>query len=98
MIFDVLKLVQFPYDNLFEGYRLYRLKSNILINPIAEYSVSICSTPKFLCSSDDGVHRLLIRGNDTSYKSNIYKNRMMWLLYQFKIEFITITYLKVRGK
>ena len=26
------------------------------LNPVAEFSVSICSTPKFICSSDDGVY------------------------------------------
>ena len=47
----------------------------ILTDPVAEFSVSICSTPKFICSSDDGVSRLLITESDTSYKSNIYRNR-----------------------
>ena len=32
--------------------------------PIAEFSVSICSTPKFICNSDDGVPKLLIAEND----------------------------------
>ena len=31
-----------------------------------------CVTPKFICSSDDGVTRLLITENDISYKSNVY--------------------------
>ena len=31
--------------------------------PVAEFSVSICSTPKFICSSDDGVPRLLNTDN-----------------------------------
>ena len=69
-----------------------------VITPVAGFSVSICSTPKFICSSYDGVPRLLITENDTSYKSNIYKNRMMRTSYQFKIEFITNIYLKVKGK
>ena len=47
---------------------------------------------------DDGVPRLLITESDISYKNNIYKNRMMWKSYQFKIEFITKTYLKLKGK
>ena len=38
--------------------------------PVTEFSVSICSTPKFICSSDDGEPRLLITENDTSYKTN----------------------------
>ena len=41
--------------------------------------------------ADDGIPRLLITEYDTSYKSNIYKNSMMWTSYQFKIEFITNT-------
>ena len=49
----------------------------LCVYSVAEFSVSICSTPKFICSSDDGVPRLLITENDTSYKSNIDKNRMM---------------------
>ena len=57
-------------------------------NPVAEFSVSICSTPKFACGLDDDVPRLLITENDTSYRSNIYKNRMMWILHQFKNKFI----------
>ena len=43
------------------------------------------------------IPRLLIAGTDTSYKSNIYKNRMKWILYQFKIKFIIITYLKSKA-
>ena len=35
-------------------------------NPVAEFSVSFCSTPKFICSSDDSVPRLLITEKDTS--------------------------------
>ena len=64
---------------------------------IAELSVPICSTPKFICSLDDGVPRILITENDTSYKSNIYKNRVMRTSYQFTIKFITNTYLKMKG-
>ena len=48
-----------------------------VMRPVAEFSMSICSTSKFICSSDDGVPRLLITEYDSSYKSNIYKNRMM---------------------
>ena len=44
---------------------------------IAEFFVSICSIPKFICSSYDGVPRLFITEN-TSFKCNIYKNRMLW--------------------
>ena len=62
--------------------------------PVVEFSVSICSTPKFFCSSDDGVPRILITENDASYKSNINKNKMMWMLFQLKIEFIIINSLK----
>ena len=43
--------------------------------PSSRFSVSICSTLKFICSSDDEVSRLLITENDTSYKSNVSKNR-----------------------
>ena len=46
-------------------------------SPVAEFSVSICSTPKFICSSDDSVRRLLITENDTSYKNIFCKYRMM---------------------
>ena len=68
-------------------------------SPVAEFSVSICSKPKFVCSSDDGIPRLLITENDNnSYKSNIFKNRMMWILYHFKIEFAANTFLEVKGK
>ena len=42
----------------------------------AEYS-SILATVSIICSLDDGVRRLLITENDTSYKSNIYRIRMM---------------------
>ena len=66
--------------------------------PEAEFSVSICSTPKFIWSSDDCVPRLLITENDISYKSNIYKSRMMWTLYYIKIVFWVNIYLKVKGK
>ena len=66
-------------------------------SPVAEFPVSICSTSKFICSSDAGATRLLITGDDNSYKNNVYKNRMMRILFQLKIEFI-ITYLKMKGK
>ena len=59
--------------------------------PVAELFVLVCSTSKFICSSVDCVPRLLITENDISYKSNIYKSRMMWTSYQFKIEFIINT-------
>ena len=49
----------------------------VYMDLVAEFLVSICSTPKFICTSDEGVPRLLITENYTSYKSNIYKNRMM---------------------
>ena len=49
----------------------------LLACPVAEFSVSICSSSKFICSSDNCVPRLSIAENDTSYKNNIYKNRMM---------------------
>ena len=68
------------------------------MNPVAEISVSICSTPKFIYTSDDGIPRLLISQSDPSYKSNINKNRMMWISCHFKIKFIIITYLKVKDK
>ena len=68
------------------------------MGPVAEFSESICSTPKFVCSSNDGIPKVLITKNDNSYKSNIYKNRMMWILYHFKIEFIVNTYLEINGK
>ena len=48
-----------------------------ILTPVAEFSVSVCTRPKFLCTSDDSVPRLLIIENDASYKSNIYKKRMM---------------------
>ena len=67
-----------------------------MTSPVAEFSVSICSTPKFFSSSDDGVPALFIAENDTSYKNNVPKNGMMWILYQFKIEIII--YLNVKGK
>ena len=47
----------------------------IMKPPLAEFIVSICSTPKFICSLDDGVPRLLITESDSSYKSNIYKKK-----------------------
>ena len=52
---------------------LLKLKTS----PVAEFSLSICNTQKFICSSDDDLPRLLISENDTFYKSNDYKNRMM---------------------
>ena len=54
---------------------VYLSKGNV-VSPVAEFSVSICSTPKFICSSDDVAPRLLITEYDTSYKSSFYKNRM----------------------
>ena len=35
-------------------------------NPVAEFSVLMCITPKFICNSDDYVPRILITENDTS--------------------------------
>ena len=68
-------------------------------SPVAECSVSICSTPKFVRSSDDGIPRLLISENDNnSHKTNIYRNTMIWILYHFKTEFIANTYLEAKGK
>ena len=70
-----------------------------ILASVAEFSASICSAPKFICSSNDGVLILLTTKNDASYKSNIYKNRMMLIYYEFKIEFIMNTlYLKVKEK
>ena len=34
--------------------------------PVTEFSVSICSAPKFVCSSDDGIPRLLITEIDNN--------------------------------
>ena len=61
---------------LFDAVCLRKLKIEAT-DPVAEFSVSICGTPEFICSSDDDIPRLLIAENDTSYKSNIYKNRMV---------------------
>ena len=55
--------------------RYTRSSYRIVANKVAEFSVSICSTPKFICTPDDGVPWLLIIENDTSYKSNIYKKK-----------------------
>ena len=38
-----------------------------MMAPVAEFSVSACSTAKFICSSDDSVPRLLSTENDSSY-------------------------------
>ena len=38
------------------------------VSPVAEFSVSISNTPKFICSLDDGAPRLLITENDASFK------------------------------
>ena len=69
---------------IFNKNQVIRLNKNYIISPLAEFSLSICSTPKFICTSDDGVNyrsrlliRLLITENDTSYKRNVYKSRMM---------------------
>ena len=66
--------------------------------PVAEFSATVCRTQNFFCSSDDGVSRLLITENNTSYKNTIYKNEMMWIFCQFKIEFIIINHLKVKDR
>ena len=42
--------------------------TKVLGAPVAEFSVSICSTPKFICTSDDCVPRLLIAENVLLYK------------------------------
>ena len=39
----------------------------VMMCPAAEFSMSICSIPNFICSSEDGVSRLLVTGSDTSY-------------------------------
>ena len=44
------------------------------------------------------VFRLLITVNENFFKSMIYKNRMIIILCQFKIEFIVNAYLEVKGK
>ena len=65
------------HKNIFLKVFLFTLSSHLGCSPVAEFSVSICSTPKFICSLGEGVPRLLITENDISYKSNIYKNKMM---------------------
>ena len=70
----------------------------LVLCPVTDFSVSICSTPKFIYCSDNVAPKLLITENDISYESYIIKNRMVWTSYQFKIEFITNTYLKEKGK
>ena len=52
-----------------------KVRESYVSTPIAEFSVSICSTPKFICSSADGILRLLITGNGISYESNLYKKQ-----------------------
>ena len=39
--------------------------------PVVEFSVSICSTPKIICTSDDGVPKLLITENEPLIKVSI---------------------------
>ena len=39
---------------------------NVVTFPVAEFSVSICSTPKFIWSSDDSVPRLLQKQKDVN--------------------------------
>ena len=45
----------------------------IFRNPVAEFSVSICCTSKFIFSSDDGVPRLLITENTSLKKYLVQK-------------------------
>ena len=39
---------------------------SLWIHPVAEFSVTVCSTPKFILTSDDGIPGLLITDNDVS--------------------------------
>ena len=67
--------------------------------PVAEFSASTCIISKFICSSENGIPRLLITENDTSYiKATFTKSG--WCEYEInlKLEFIIISYLKVKGK
>ena len=43
----------------------------MIVISVAEFPVPVCSSPKFICSLDDGVPRLLITENDAFYKSRI---------------------------
>ena len=75
MVFCFIKLPEFDINFIRKAQDFSVLK----INTVAEFSVSICNTPKFICSSDggvsiEGVPRLLNTRNDASYKSNTYKN------------------------
>ena len=54
--------------------KIFKDNAKILPIPITEFSVSVCSIPKFICSSDDGVPRCT---ENISFKSNIYKNMMI---------------------
>ena len=68
-----------------------------IIFPVAEFSVSICSAPKFIYNSDDGVPRILIKEKDTSNESN--KTGWCEHLIRLKsIKFLTNIYLKVKSK
>ena len=64
------------YGKIFLFSRSFSLH-RVVTNPVAEFSVSICSIPKFICSSDDGVPRLLIIENENFSKRNICKYRIM---------------------
>ena len=63
------------YFQLF--YYILSFKNHIHVifkNPEAEFSVSICSTPKFVCSSDGGIPMLLVtESHNNSNKRNIKK-------------------------
>ena len=61
---------------LFDAVCLRKLKIEAT-DPVAEFSVSICGTPEFICSSDDDIPRLLIAENDTSYLKKNHKTSMM---------------------
>ena len=43
---------------------LYNYKIIKRVIPVAEFFVLVCTTPKFICSSDDGAPRILITEND----------------------------------
>ena len=64
------KVYKTSFDLIYVQYIENEAKKIAGINtsPEAEFSVSICSTQKFICSSDDGVPKLLVLENDTSYK------------------------------
>ena len=68
---------------------------HIINNPVAEFSASICSTPKFICSWDEGVPRLKFSNKHLSRKEKKYTNiatgRSKWLfLYFYNWNFIWV--------